>query len=114
MDRPQSFEEFWPDYVAQHRNPTSRQLHFIGTSIALGCLAVSPLYPPAALAAPIAGYGFAWAGHLLFEKNTPASWRGVKEFAWALRGDLRMWRYMVAGMMEAEVDRLGEPLEAAA
>ena len=49
---PASFEEFWPYYVSQHRNKTCRQLHFVGTSIAMGCLAVSPLYPPAALAAP--------------------------------------------------------------
>jgi hypothetical protein len=107
MDRPTSFEEFWPYYVSQHRNKTCRQLHFVGTSIAMGCLAVSPFYPPAALAAPVAGYGFAWIGHFVFEKNKPASWGGVKEFAWSLRGDLRMWRYMVTGKMDAEVDRVG-------
>jgi hypothetical protein len=106
MDRPESFEEFWPYYVSQHRNKTCRQLHFVGTSIAMGCLAVAPFYPPAALAAPVAGYGLAWIGHFVFEKNKPASWLGVKEFAWSLRGDLRMWRYMVAGMMDAEVERL--------
>ena len=107
MDRPTSFEEFWPYYVSQHRNKTCRQLHFVGTSIAMGCLAVSPFYPPAALAAPVAGYGFAWIGHFVFEKNKPASWGGVKEFAWSLRGDLRMWRYMLTGKMDAEVDRVG-------
>ena len=107
MDRPQSFEEFWPYYVSQHRNKTCRQLHFVGTSIAMGCLAVSPFYPPAALAAPVAGYGLAWIGHFVFEKNKPASWGGIKEFAWSLRGDLRMWRYTLAGMMDAEVERVG-------
>jgi hypothetical protein len=106
MERPQSFEEFWPYYVSQHRNKTCRRLHFVGTTIAMGCLAASPLYPPAALAAPVAGYGFAWIGHFMFEKNKPASWLGVKEFAWSLRGDLRMWRYMVAGMMDGEVERV--------
>ena len=43
MERPQSFEEFWPYYVSQHMNPTCRKLHFVGTSIAMGCLAVSPI-----------------------------------------------------------------------
>ena len=105
-ERPQSFEEFWPYYVSQHRDPTCRKLHFIGTTIALGCIAASPVVPAAALAAPVAGYGLAWIGHFVFEKNRPASWMGVKEFAWSLRGDLRMWRYMVAGMMTAEVERL--------
>ena len=106
MDRPQSFEEFWPHYVSQHRNKTCRQLHFIGTSIAMGCIAVSPFYPPALIAAPIAGYGFAWVGHFMFEKNKPASWGGIKEFAWSLRGDLRMWKMMATGQMDAEVDRV--------
>lgn len=107
MDQaPQSFEEFWPYYVSQHRNKTCRQLHFVGTTIAMGCLAASPFYPPAALAAPVAGYGFAWIGHFVFEKNKPASWGGVKAFAWSLRGDLRMWRYMATGQMDAEVERV--------
>jgi hypothetical protein len=102
-----SFEEFWPYYVSQHRNKTNRQLHFIGTSIALGCIGVSPWYPSALLIAPVAGYGFAWFGHFVFEKNKPASWGGVKAFAWSLRGDLRMWRKMLDGTMDAEVETLG-------
>jgi hypothetical protein len=114
MIRPESFEEFWPYYVSQHRNKTCRQLHFVGTSIALGCLAVAPFYPPAAIAAPIAGYGFAWIGHFVFEKNKPASWGGIKEFAWSLRGDLRMWRMIATRKMDAEVDRIGPPIEAVA
>jgi hypothetical protein len=106
MDRPTSFEEFWPYYVSQHHNKMCRRLHFAGTTIALGCLAVSPWYPPAALAAPVAGYGLAWIGHFVFEKNKPASWLGPKEFLWSLRGDLRMWMQTIAGTMDAEVERL--------
>jgi hypothetical protein len=103
---PQSFEEFWPYYVSQHQNKTCRQLHFVGTTIAMGCLAVAPFYPPAALAAPVAGYGMAWIGHFVFEKNKPASWGGVKAAAWSLRGDLRMWRMIAMGEMDGEVERL--------
>jgi hypothetical protein len=113
MDRPQSFEEFWPYYVSQHRNKTNRRLHFIGTSIALGCVAISPLKPSALLVAPIAGYGLAWIGHFMFEKNKPASWEGVQEFAWSLRGDLRMWRMMLMGEMEGEVNRVMTPVAVA-
>lgn len=105
---PQSFEEFWPYYVTQHRNKTSRVLHFVGTSAAMACVAMTPFYPPALLAAPICGYGMAWLGHFAFEKNKPATWGGAKFAVWSLRGDLRMWRHMVAGTMDAEVDRLGE------
>ena len=106
MQRPESFEEFWPYYVSQHRNKTCRQLHFVGTTLAMGCLAASPFYPPAAIAAPVVGYGFAWVGHFAFEKNKPASWGGVKAFAWSLRGDLRMWRMIATGKMDAEVERV--------
>ncbi len=103
---PASFEEFWPYYVSQHNNPTCRRLHFVGTTLAMGCVAASPLYPPALLAAPVVGYGMAWIGHFGFEKNRPASWHSAKHLAWSLRGDLRMWRLMVAGEMDSEVERI--------
>jgi hypothetical protein len=113
FDKPQSFEEFWPYYVSQHKNKTCRRLHFAGTTIAMGCVAVSPWYPPALIAAPIAGYGFAWVGHFVFEKNKPASWLGPKEFLWSLRGDLRMWRKMIEGTMDREVASLDHAYAAA-
>jgi hypothetical protein len=105
MDMPTTFEEFWPYYVSQHQNRTCRRLHFAGTTLAMGCIAVSPWYPPALLAAPVVGYGLAWVGHFAFEKNRPASWGGAKAALWSLRGDLRMWQKMVRGQMDAEVER---------
>ena len=108
MKPPASFEEFWPYYVSQHQNTTSRKLHFIGTTIAMGCLAMAPASPWMVLAAPIAGYGFAWIGHFAFEKNKPASWGGPKAAYWSLRGDLRMWMYMLEGTMDAEVARFAD------
>jgi hypothetical protein len=110
---PESFEEFWPFYVSQHKDKTCRRLHFVGTTIAMGCVAAAPFYPPALLAAPVAGYGFAWVGHFVFEKNKPASWLGPKQFVWSLRGDLRMWKKMVSGTMDAEIEAL-EPALAVA
>ncbi len=103
---PTTFEEFWPYYVSQHRNATSRRLHFVGTTLAMGCVAAAPVFPPALLAAPVIGYGMAWIGHFGFEKNKPASWASAKHFAWSFRGDLRMWRYMITGDMAAEVERV--------
>lgn len=100
----QSFEQFWPYYVSQHRNPTSRALHVVGTSLALGCLAVAPVLPPALLAAPVVGYGFAWIGHGLFEKNKPATFTYP---TWSLRGDFRMLRMILAGKMAGELARAG-------
>ncbi len=108
---PSTFEEFWPYYVSQHRDPRCRRLHFVGTTLAMGCVAVSPIVPPAIVAAPVVGYGLAWIGHFVFEKNRPASWHSAKYFAWSFRGDLRMWRMMLAGDMDAEVERIEDVYE---
>lgn len=105
VPEPGSFEEFWPYYVSQHRDPTCRWLHFAGTSLGLACVAVSPLVPPALVAAPVFGYGFAWVGHFVFERNRPASWYSLRHFAWSFRGDMRMYRRMLTGRMAAELDR---------
>ena len=106
MATPTNFEEFWPYYVSQHLDPTSRRLHFVGTTLALGCVAISPVAPAALLAAPVLGYGFAWVGHLVFEKNKPATWGGPQFAVWSLRGDLRMWKHMLTGQMTSEIERL--------
>ena len=103
--RIQSFEEFWPFYVSQHLDPTDRKLHFVGTSLALGCLAVAPLRPKALLLAPVLGYGFAWIGHAMFEKNKPATFTYP---LWSLRGDMRMWWLTLTGKMEPELARARE------
>lgn len=54
-ERIQSFEEFWPYYLSEHRSPASRRLHFVGTSgwvaSVLGSLAINPLGMGAAMAA---------------------------------------------------------------
>lgn len=103
---PGSFEEFWPYYVSQHLDPTCRALHFVGTSLAMACLAATPVVPPAILAAPVVGYGLAWIGHFAFEHNKPASWASPKAAWWSLRGDVRMWRHIVTRTMAAEVERV--------
>jgi hypothetical protein len=105
-DKPETYEEFWPYYVSQHMDPTCRKLHFVGTGLALWNVAISPLFPPALLAAPVAGYGLAWIGHFVFEKNEPASWMGRRELVWSLRSDLRMFRKMLRGQMDTEVERV--------
>jgi hypothetical protein len=108
---PETFEEFWPYYVSQHLDPTCRTLHFVGTSLAMACLAAAPVVPPALLAAPVFGYGLAWIGHFAFEKNRPASWASPRHALWSLRGDLRMWRRIATGRMAAEVERVRDQLD---
>ncbi|MBM4357145.1 MAG: DUF962 domain-containing protein [Deltaproteobacteria bacterium] len=103
----ETFEEFWPYYVQEHANKTNRRLHFVGTSLALGTVAYALLRgkPMALLAAPLAGYGFAWVGHFLIEKNRPATF---KYPLWSLGGDFTMFAKMLAGTMDEEVRRVME------
>lgn len=107
MEQPRylSYEAFWPFYVSQHRNPINRRLHFIGTTLVLAALSAGVLVSPAwALLAPLAGYGFAWVGHFAFEGNRPATFTYP---LWSLRADFRMFRRMLAGQMDREVERFG-------
>ena len=91
------FESFWPFYVSQHRDATCRMLHLTGTAIGVVCLALGVFAPPLFLAAPVAGYGLAWIGHFVFEKNKPATFQHP---LWSLRGDFRMFRLMLTGRMD--------------
>lgn len=94
-----SFAEFYPYYLAEHRNSSCRRLHFVGTSLVIGLLAfaVGSASWGLLLAVPLAGYGFAWAGHLLFEKNRPATF---KHPLYSLAGDFVMFRDMLLGKVE--------------
>ena len=103
---PNNFEDFWLFYLSQHRDPVNRAIHVAGTLTALGLAAVSPAFPPAFLAAPVVGYGFAWVGHFVFEKNRPASWISAKAFAWSFRGDLRMAGLTLTGRLPPELERM--------
>ena len=99
-----SYEAFWPFYVAEHRDPTCRRLHFLGTTLVLLCvlaalLGRSPLW---LIGCPIAGYAFAWLGHFVFEHNRPATFSYP---LWSLRADFRMYRFMWTGRMPEELAR---------
>jgi len=76
-DRYTSFAEFYPYYLQEHSNPVCRRLHYVGSLLVLGILAYALgtqqwLW---LLAMPVAGYGFAWVGHFVFEKNRPATFQ---------------------------------------
>lgn len=77
MSRFTSFRDFYPYYLSEHANRNCRRMHFAGTSLVLLTLVL-------ALASgrlrwlwlmPLFGYGFAWLGHYVFEKNRPATFR---------------------------------------
>jgi hypothetical protein len=71
----QTFQAFYPYYLSQHSHRVCRRLHFIGSSLVLATTLYIVLTGAWVLLwlLPFLGYGFAWAGHFFFEKNTPAT-----------------------------------------
>ena len=72
-----SLAEFYPHYLLEHQNFTSRVLHFIGTAGFLSLIFWALFSQTWWLLAcgPLCGYGFAWIGHFFFEKNRPATFK---------------------------------------
>ena len=89
-----SLEEFYPYYLTEHRDPTNRALHFIGTTIVIiiGLLAIFNANLGLLTYVPLAGYGFAWVGHFFFEKNKPATF---KYPLWSLVSDFIMYYHTI-------------------
>jgi hypothetical protein len=88
-----TFREFYPVYLAEHANRTSRRLHFVGSCGVLVLLVVALAQRNGwwVLAALACGYGFAWVGHFVFEKNRPATFRHpLYSFVgdWVMFGDI--------------------------
>ncbi|RMA77621.1 DUF962 domain-containing protein [Umboniibacter marinipuniceus] len=106
MKRYKSFNDFWPHYVREHAKPSTRMLHFIGTSLILplvylGITTSSYWF----LSIPLVAYGLAWTGHFFIERNRPATFQYP---LWSLLGDFKMFAYMLQGKMAAEVTRCRE------
>ena len=91
-----SFREFYPLYLSEHANRTSRRLHFIGTSIAAVLMVAALLTRLWWLlaAALLQGYAFAWVGHFFFEHNKPATF---KHPLFSFMGDWRLWWDVLTG-----------------
>ncbi len=73
----ETLDEFYPFYLSEHSDRTCRRLHFEGSTLSLMLLVyfLISFNPWALLGIPLAGYGFAWAGHFFFEKNRPATFK---------------------------------------
>jgi hypothetical protein len=101
----ETFEQFWPYYLGEHRDPLNRALHYVGTSLMLGTVATAAITanPTWLLLAPVVGYGPAWFGHFVIEHNKPATF---KHPVWSLMGDFKMIGMAVTGKLDAELERL--------
>lgn len=91
-----NFAEFYPYYLSEHRNPTCRRLHFIGTALVVTFLLVAIVSGNAwwLIGMPVAGYSFAWVGHFFFEKNRPATFTHP---LYSLLADFVLFRDILVG-----------------
>ena len=95
-----SFAEFYPYYLREHSNLMCRKLHFLGTCgvIALMILFFFTGNLAILLFIPVMGYGLAWTGHFVFEKNRPATF---KHPFYSLMGDFKMFWEILIGKLKA-------------
>jgi hypothetical protein len=95
-----TFEDFYPFYLGEHSNLQNRRLHFIGTSFVIAALC-SVFFTGnwwLLTLVPVLGYGFAWYGHFIIEKNRPATF---KHPIYSLMGDFRMFWDILTGKIRA-------------
>jgi len=89
------FADFWLHYAQNHRHPVNQALHVAGTVGGLICLGlgVSLSWKWLLAMLPI-GYGAAWLGHYLFERNRPLT---LTHPVWSFRADWRMVLCLLSG-----------------
>ena len=91
-----SFRDFYPFYLSEHSDRACRRMHFIGSTLGLLCVgaAIGSGNAWLILLGFTLGYGFAFAGHYLFEKNRPATFRHP---LYSFVGDWAMYRDILLG-----------------
>lgn len=98
-----SLKDFYPYYLTEHADATCRALHYIGTTLMLSMLVfaiVSPAWWKFVLL-PIVGYGFAWFGHFVFEKNKPATFQYP---LYSLASDFIMLFHFLMGKIDVKLE----------
>lgn len=93
------FTEFYPFYLSQHTNQICRRLHFVGSCLILLLIFYVAVFGGLYLLLfmPLIGYGFAWIGHFIFEKNRPATFVYP---IYSFIGDWVMFRDIVIGKIK--------------
>lgn len=94
-----SFSTFYPFYLSQHQDTNCRRLHFVGSSLIIAMLSyiIVSLQWSLLWTIPVIGYGFAWIGHFIFEKNKPATFTYP---LYSLLGDWVMFKDILIGKIK--------------
>lgn len=106
----ESYAEFWPQYLDDHKHHVVRTLHLFGTGMAIGlvvkgAIEMHPIGTPFALLfALVALYIPGWCGHFFIDRKKPETW-GTP--LWSLMSDFRLLSLFVTGQMMKEFKRLG-------
>lgn len=104
----EGYAAFWLLYLRLHAHPGNRAWHYLGSALALACLAWAgwSAEPRWVLAAPVLGYGCAWIGHFAVEGNRPATFGHP---LWSLVSDFRMFGCFLCGSLGRELERAAPP-----
>jgi len=100
-----SFTEFFPEYLAAHRDPRTRAVHYIGTTLGVISFIIFLFSYDwhYLVAAPILGYGMAMPTHPLWEGNVPKTFKNpFLSFA----SDFFMLYLFATGGLAAYLNRL--------
>ena len=94
-----SLGDFYKFYLTEHSDRLNRRLHFTGTLLVI----VTFFYVLFSqnwilfVLLPVFGYGFAWAGHFIIEKNRPATF----EYPfYSLASDFVMFKDILTGKIK--------------
>lgn len=103
-----TFREFYPLYLAGHRHPLNRAIHYVGACSALLGLAVAILQarPWIMVATAMSVYGVLWISHFLIEGNVPVTLKGGwRMVVLSFCGEFYMtWRF-ITGRLGADLDQ---------
>ena len=105
-----NFEQFWKEYLLDHAESGTRELHFLGTAIAIialitGWMSFSPLI---AILVIGVGYLLAWSGYGLIKGNRPTM---LQHPLWSFLCDLRLFRHWPVGRLDAQLQKAGVTIE---
>jgi len=97
-----TYADFWPFYLGEHAKPSTRAVHYVGTIASALALVVAIAAGSWwwLIAVPVFGYGPAWFGHFLIEKNKPATFEAP---FWSLISDYRMCGLWLSGRLGHEL-----------